>query len=172
MLKTYKILKIHNFVSQLAMWRVVSGESMSSHGLTSHIHQSQLATWRLVAQSCAFLYVLSITFCNTSPKKKKIFLDYINFLTRVIVLLPVHLYQILWFISHCFQGKNATILLITSMGSFGCCHFLIIIESNSRIWWMMKDWGVWVLLNSFGGFCFDEMIWLSNLLTGIWGLVS
>ena len=47
----------------------------------------------------------------------------------------------LWFISHCLQGKNANILPMTSMGSFGCCHFLIIIVSTSRIWWMMKDWG-------------------------------
>ena len=53
--------KMHNFVPQLATWRVViSGCAMVGY-VGTHFHHSQLATWWVVAQSCAFLCVPSIT---------------------------------------------------------------------------------------------------------------
>ena len=51
---------MHNFVSQFT-WRVVNGGSVSLHDPPSNIHQLQLTTWQVVAQSCVFLCVYSIT---------------------------------------------------------------------------------------------------------------
>ena len=52
---------MYNFVPQLATWRVVSGGSVFSHDPPSYIHQSQLAMRRVVAHSCTFLCIHSIT---------------------------------------------------------------------------------------------------------------
>ena len=41
---------------------------MSSHGPSSHLHQSQLTTRRVVAQSCVLFYVPSIPLQKTSTK--------------------------------------------------------------------------------------------------------
>ena len=164
MLRTHKNVQLcvtTRYMASCKWWEYVPTWPTITHSLITTHHVASCSK-----KMCISMF-RTLLFCNTPLKKKKS-PRVINFLPPVIVLLPAHLYQILWFISHCFQGKNATILPITSMGSFGCWHFLIIIVSTSRIWWLMKHWGVWVLFNSFGGFCFDEMIWLSNLLTAIW----
>ena len=54
-------IKMHNFVPQLATWWVVIGERVMVGYVGTYFHHSQLITCRVVAQSCAFLCVLSIT---------------------------------------------------------------------------------------------------------------
>ena len=52
---------MHNFVPQLATWRVVVGWSVLVGHVGTHFNQPQLAMWRILAQSCAQVCVTSIT---------------------------------------------------------------------------------------------------------------